>query len=87
MSNPIRRPNFSKILPELEKHLSLEEQRNFHLISQASSSYDVLSDEDEVITDLEEEFFTNDGICVKKKVVSKLKNRWEQLNVENIKGI
>lgn len=86
MSNPNERPNFSQILPDLEKHLPSEERRNFHLINQALTLYDTLSDNDEAVMDLEEEFLSDEEICVEQKIVSKLKNRWEQLSVENIKG-
>lgn len=83
MADPMGRPNFAQILPKLESYASPEEQSHCVLTVQNhfSNTYDVLTDEDEAVSDLDEEFLTDDGICTEQKIVSRLKNRWEQLSV------
>lgn len=86
-SDPLFRPDFSQLVPELEKHAPSDDQR-FSVMLESRNTYEgILADDDEAVSDLDEESQLDDeGICEEQKIVSKLKNRWEQLSFGDIKG-
>ncbi|KAI1708837.1 ankyrin repeats (3 copies) domain-containing protein [Ditylenchus destructor] len=71
------RPPFAQILPELEKHIPTEENRNFSI---ALCNGDGTTTDDEMLSDTELDL--DDVGCVP-TTVSKLKSQWEQLSVND----
>lgn len=77
-ADPAARPQFAQILVELEKHTPPEDMRTFSIAAAIGGNEgSAMTDEEDNDLDIEEEF-----MCAS-TTVSKLKNQWEQLSVND----
>jgi len=89
LPDPIARPEFSQILPELEQHAPMDEQRQFSIVgpTQEPEATIIREESEDNNTDMDEEFGLDEH-CSKAvgTTVSRLKDRWEQLSVAEMGG-
>jgi hypothetical protein len=88
LPDPIARPEFSQILPELEQYAPMDEQRQFSIIGPLSNQEPeatiIREESEDNNTDMDEDGGFGLDEHFSKAVgttVSRLKDRWEQLSV------
>lgn len=78
-SDPIARPEFSKILVDLEKFAPSDDSKQFIIGPPFNDSTSAIGEESE--TDMDDDCTSDVGDM---KTVTRLKNRWEQLSINDV---